>query len=141
MASAGHCVDGACTCPNPMRSMFLKSSPAFLLDHSSPALLLEHLRRAAHVCMSFVCRLEDELFVLRPTLWNEKLWEQKLKRKWPKCFFLGDQKLWEQNFNENGPNQFFFLGPKTWSESILWQRFCVGMVSTTSLIYAGEIQK
>ena len=27
----------------------------------------------------------------------------------------------------------FFLGPKTWSESILWQRFCFGMVSTTSL--------
>ena len=27
----------------------------------------------------------------------------------------------------------FFWGPKTWSESILWQRFCFGMVSTTSL--------
>ena len=24
-------------------------------------------------------------------------------------------------------------GPKTWSESIFWQRFCFGMVSTTSL--------
>ena len=38
-----------------------------------------------------------------------------------------------KNLNGNGPNPFFFLGPKTWSESILWQRFCFGMVSATSL--------
>ena len=38
---------------------------------------------------------------------------EKLKRKWPKSVF--------------------FLEPKTWSESILWQWFCFGMVSTTSL--------
>ena len=29
--------------------------------------------------------------------------------------------------------RFFGRGPKIWSDSILWQRFCVGMVSTTSL--------
>ena len=40
---------------------------------------------------------------------------EKLKRKWPK-FVL-----------------FCFLEPKIWSESILWQRFCFGVVSTTSL--------
>ena len=34
---------------------------------------------------------------------------------------------------ENGPNPFFCSGPKIWSESNLWQRFCSGMVSTTSL--------
>ena len=36
-----------------------------------------------------------------------------------------------KNLNENGPNPFFFFKPKTWSESILWQWFCFGMVSTT----------
>ena len=34
---------------------------------------------------------------------------------------------------ENGANPFIFSGPKIWPESTLWQRFCFGMVSTTSL--------
>ena len=38
-----------------------------------------------------------------------------------------------ENLNENGPNPFWGEGPKTWSESILCQRFCFGMISTTSL--------
>ena len=38
-----------------------------------------------------------------------------------------------KNLYENGPNPFFYSGPKIWSESNLWQRFCFGIVSTTSL--------
>ena len=38
-----------------------------------------------------------------------------------------------KNLNKNDPNPFFYSGPKMCSESILWQRFCFGMVSTTSL--------
>ena len=38
-----------------------------------------------------------------------------------------------KNLYENGPNSFFYSGPKIGSESNLWQRFCFGMVPTTSL--------
>ena len=36
-----------------------------------------------------------------------------------------------KNLYENGPNTFFLFGTKILSN--LWQRFCFGMVSTTSL--------
>ena len=38
-----------------------------------------------------------------------------------------------KNLNEMAQIRLYFSGPKSWSESILWQRFCFGMVSTTSL--------
>ena len=42
-----------------------------------------------------------------------------------------------KNLNENGPNPYFGGGgPKIWSKSILWQRLCFGMVSTTSLSWS-----
>ena len=38
-----------------------------------------------------------------------------------------------KNLNENEANPFIFSGSKIWPESTLWQRFCFGIVSTTSL--------
>ena len=38
-----------------------------------------------------------------------------------------------KNLNENGPNPFWGGGTKIWSESILWQRFCFGIVLTTKM--------
>ena len=51
-----------------------------------------------------------------------------------KFTFIRPTLVGTKNLNENVPKPFYFGGgPKMWSESILWRRFCFGMVSTTSL--------
>ena len=45
-----------------------------------------------------------------------------------------------KNLYENRPSPFFLFGTKIWSESNLWQRFCFGMVSTTSKVYLTSLR-